>query len=118
MTVDSLALLVQAPLSSTLAAGSPGMCNPVVLGAGVSSGAIDLRLSDTPAQSAILGRYVRVVCDQDATITFGDVSVVAAVADDWPLAAGVPQDFWCGAPARGYFRARSAAAATLKWYLG
>ncbi len=65
------------------------------------------------------GRYVRVVCDVDAHICFfPNAEEDEADADDWPLAAGVPQDFYVIPGSSGYFSVFSAEAGTCWYYIG
>jgi hypothetical protein len=85
--------------------------------AAASTAAVDTLASQDTTDQGMQNRWwVTMVCTQDCFICFGDASVAAATANDWPLFANQPKDFFLDRNTR-YFRViRSTADGTLKWY--
>jgi hypothetical protein len=117
----NLALLIRAPSLHSQGERSP---NTVALVAGVASAEQDSLLAigglgGTYGSAVNIGRYVRIVCDQDFTIAFGTTGMGAPVIGvEWPLKADNIYDLFVEPAESRYFRAISANNATLFWYLG
>jgi hypothetical protein len=90
--------------------GDAGENFQVALAAGVSSAATAL------PTSPVSGQYVTFVCDAAWTIRGGAAGITAAVATDFPIAAGVERHFWFSKD-ETHFRAFSTAGGTLNYYV-
>jgi len=119
---QTVALLIKAP--GLAAGGAERATQKVALVAAAASTQQDCFAAigvTTPQFLSVTdnGRYVRVQCTQDFTIAFGPTGMGAPViGTEWPLLANTIYEFWVDPTETRYFRAISAANATLFWYLG